>query len=284
MATVLLEDNFTDIIGKAQRGLNFNDAALAARAGISETDLRRIKSGEVLKGPILKIASALNLGPRALLESAQNAWAPKTIQLTGLAQFTTPYGGMTVNAYLVWDPQSKEAAAFDTGADAKPMLDYLKANHLKLSFIFLTHAHGDHVCDLDRVKRETHAPAYISGNEPMRGAQAFSEGRAFNLGRLQIATRQTSGHSSGGTTYVVTGLTKPVAVVGDALFAGSMGGGMVSYSEALENNRAKIMTLPDDTVICPGHGPLTTVGEEKLHNPFFPEFQNGRARPPGAPN
>ena len=77
----------------------------------------------------------------------------------------------------------------------------------------------------------------------------------------------------GGTTYVVGGLARPVAVVGDALFAGSMGGGMVDYGEALRTNREGIFTLADETVICPGHGPLSTVGEQKLHNPFFPEFQ-----------
>ena len=65
----------------------------------------------------------------------------------------------------------------------------------------------------------------------------------------------------------------PVAIVGDALFAGSMGGGMVSYEDALQNNREKILTLSDDTVLCPGHGPLSTVSQEKSHNPFFPEFK-----------
>ena len=73
-------------------------------------------------------------------------------------------------------------------------------------------------------------------------------------------------------TYIIEGLAKPVAVVGDALFAGSMGGGMVSYADALRTNREKIMTLPDDTILCPGHGPLTTIRSEKLRNPFFPEF------------
>jgi len=76
--------------------------------------------------------------------------------------------------------------------------------------------------------------------------------------------------------FVISGLEHPVAVVGDSLFAGSMGGGGISYSDALENNRKKILTLPDDTVVCPGHGPLTTVGEEKQHNPFFPEFQTNK--------
>ena len=70
-------------------------------------------------------------------------------------------------------------------------------------------------------------------------------------------------------TFFVTGLARPVAIVGDSIFAGSMGGGNVSYEDALRNNSEKILTLPDETIICPGHGPMTTVGEEKQHNPFF---------------
>jgi glyoxylase-like metal-dependent hydrolase (beta-lactamase superfamily II) len=60
-----------------------------------------------------------------------------------------------------------------------------------------------------------------------------------------------------------------VAVVGDSLFAGSMGGAPNQYEQALRNNLEKILTLPDDTVLCPGHGPMSTVREEKGHNPFF---------------
>ena len=81
----------------------------------------------------------------------------------------------------------------------------------------------------------------------------------------------TSGHSPGGMTYVVMGLERPIAVVGDSLFAGSMGGGNVSYEDAIRNNREKILNLPDETIVCPGHGPLTTVGKEKRENPFFAE-------------
>ena len=72
-------------------------------------------------------------------------------------------------------------------------------------------------------------------------------------------------------TYVVRGLPRTLAIVGDAIFAGSMGGGGVSYKDALQTNRENILTLPDETVICPGHGPLTTVGEQKRVNPFFPD-------------
>jgi len=101
------------------------------------------------------------------------------------------------------------------------------------------------------------------------GAEAIEEGKRFRFGNLEIDTRLTWGHSRGGMTYVVTGLACPIAIVGDSLFAGSMGGGHVSYNVALQHNIEKILTLPDETIICPGHGPMTTVGEEKAHNPFF---------------
>ena len=84
-----------------------------------------------------------------------------------------------------------------------------------------------------------------------------------------MSARLTWGHAKGGITYVIDGLVTPIAVVGDAMFAGSMGGGMVSYQDALRTNREEILALPDHTILCPGHGPLTTVGEEKDHNPFF---------------
>jgi len=84
-----------------------------------------------------------------------------------------------------------------------------------------------------------------------------------------VKSYTTSGHSVGGTTYLIEGLERPIAVVGDAMFAGSMGGGMVSFPDAWKNNREKILTLPDETILCPGHGPMTSVGEEKRNNPFF---------------
>ena len=86
---------------------------------------------------------------------------------------------------------------------------------------------------------------------------------------MKTEERLSWGHSPGGRTDVLTGLPHPIAIVGDSLFDGSMGGGNVSYHDALQNDLEKILTLPDETIICPGHGPMTTVGEEKQHNPFF---------------
>jgi len=273
MATIPLEDNFGDILGKAQRGLKLSDEQLAKRAGVSLSDLGRAQSGECDEKVNRKLASALNLRAAALLESANRAWAPNPFTVPGLAQFNTAYRDITVNCYLAWDTKTREAVVFDTGADCGPVLQFVKANQLALKLILLTHTHPDHVADLVRLKRETGAPAHVCQLEAIEGAEPFSEGQSFQAGGLRIGTRLTSGHSAGGITYVITGLARPVAVVGDAIFAGSMGGGMVSYADAINHNRNKILSLPDDTILCPGHGPLTSVGEEKLHNPFFPDLQ-----------
>ncbi|MGA3170459.1 MAG: MBL fold metallo-hydrolase [Chthoniobacteraceae bacterium] len=265
-----LEDNFADIIGKAQRGLHLSDSALSERVGVTGEEIQRLRAGHFNTAVARRIAPALGLDPLALIEIGQNEYTPREIgALEGLAQFNTPFDDMTVNAYLVWDLAAKEAASFDTGSDCSGILDQLQSLGLKLRYIFLTHTHGDHIFDLDRLAGATGAPALVSSREPLDGAEPFEPGREFPLGSLRIGTRSTWGHSRGGITYVVTGLLRPVAIVGDALFAGSMGGGMASYADAVSTNRQEIFSLPDDTVICPGHGPMTSVAEEKKHNPFF---------------
>jgi len=266
---VPMEDNFADVVNKAQRGLGMADRELAQRAGIPVEALHRVKGERYDAAALRKIAPLLGLNAEALASLPE--YCPVPVQVAGLAAFTTAYGGAGVNSYLVLDAASGEAAAFDTGMDCGPMLEMVRAKNLKLREIFLTHTHGDHTADIDRLQSETGARIYVSEREPLRGAESFEAGRAFTCGRLRIATRSTWGHSRGGATYVINGLEWPVAVVGDALFAGSMGGGMFSYADALRTNRAEIFTLPPETVLCPGHGPMTTVGWERAHNPFFAE-------------
>jgi len=113
----------------------------------------------------------------------------------------------------------------------------------------------------------------VNGREPVAGAERFDVGANFSIGGLKVGTRSTRGHSPAGTTYVIEGLSRPIAIVGDAIFAQSMGGGVISFHDALATNRSEIFTLSDETVVCPGHGPMSSVGEEKAHNPFFPEFK-----------
>lgn len=264
-----LEDNVGDIVGKAQRGLGISDSELARKADVSAQTIRNVREGEFDERAVLSIAPILGLNGSALSQLAKGEWHPEKIHTDdGLEQFNTKYDGMTVNAYLVWDPVSRSAAAFDTGGDSREMIRFAKRHGLSVQLILLTHAHPDHVADLPCLREETGADVFAPAREAVPGAELIDEGKQFRLGDLQIDTLLTWGHSPGGMTYVVTGLPRPVAIVGDSLFAGSMGGGNVSYRDALRNNLEKIMTLPDNTIICPGHGPMTSVGEEKQHNPF----------------
>ena len=266
-----LEDNFTDVIGKAQRGLEISDSDLAKKARLDASAIRKLRRGHYDELALFRVAPVLGLGARALADLAQNEYRPEVREIDGLTVFNTPYHDMTVNAFLVWDPKSREAIAFDTGADCRPILDRVKRDKLTVKLSLLTHAHPDHIADLSRLKTQTGAPVYISEREAAFGAETISEGHEFNVGNLNVKALLTWGHSRGGMTFFVTGLARPIAVVGDSIFAGSMGGGNISYKEALKNNVEKILTLPDETIICPGHGPMTTVGEEKAHNPFFVE-------------
>ncbi|WP_395742632.1 MBL fold metallo-hydrolase [Prosthecobacter sp.] len=273
--TLPLEDLFNDVIAKSMRGLGISDADLAARSGVSAEDIAAAKSGTVNDTVLRQIAPHLQLDAASLVTMAHNGWRPHPVSVPGLEQFNTPYHDMTVNAYLVWDAETKNAVAFDTGADATPMIDFIQKKGLNLSLIFLTHTHGDHIADLARLSADGTVTTFAHEKESCADAKTFKLGDAecWESGGLRIEPRSTWGHSKGGITYVISGLERPVAIVGDALFASSMGGGMVSYADALATNRKEIFTLPDNTVICPGHGPLTTVGEEKTHNPFYPEFK-----------
>ena len=266
-----LEDTAADIIGKAQRGLQLADSELAQKSSVGVDEIRRARDGGAIDEQTIRaLAPVLGLHVDSLLKLSRNEWVPETVgPIEGLAQFNTTYGDMTVNAYLVWDPTSREAAAFDTGADAREMLRRAAVEDLTFMMILLTHSHPDHIEDLDGLRSGSGAPLYAPEHEPVADATIIGEGDEFELGSLKIETRLTSGHSPGGLTFVVRGLARPVAIVGDSMFAASMGGGAISYEDALRNNLEKILTLPDDTIVCPGHGPLTTVGKEKRENPFF---------------
>ncbi len=264
-----LEDRFEDIVGKAQRGLKLDDPTLAVRAGLSTDALARLKGGSGSREECAGLAAALGLQPDALWQSHEGSWAPGEVTLDGLAQFNSELLDMTVNAYVVYEPDGAEAAVFDTGADATELLHFLRSRNLRVRRVFITHTHEDHVAELDRIRRETGAPVVVPAKETLPDAEPVAEGGVFTVGRLTVRALLTNGHSAGGTTYVVEGLAVPVAVVGDSLFAGSMGGAPNGFDQALRNNREKVLTLPDTTVICPGHGPLTTVAEEKRHNPFY---------------
>jgi glyoxylase-like metal-dependent hydrolase (beta-lactamase superfamily II) len=270
MKKIPLEDTFADVIGKAQRGLGLSDSELAEQARVTTADVRKLRAGELDEVAIHRVAPILHLAERPLVDLAAGKWTPPEIALPrGAAQFNTSFGEMTVNSYLVWDPETKRGIAFDTGADAGEMLRTARNEQVKIELILFTHSHPDHIAAFGELRRATGAPAYIGERELVEGAEALPEGKRLTVGALDIDTLLTWGHSEGALTYFVRGLELPLAIAGDSIFAGSMGGGGVSYAAALQNNLEKILTLPNETIICPGHGPLTTVAKERAENPFF---------------
>ncbi len=269
-----LEDNFEDIIGKAQRGLGLTDEELSYRAGIAVAALRQMKAGRVLEGPARLIAPLLGLHADSLLAIGRQVWRPDPVKLDGLLAFNSVHGSMTVNSYLVFDAASGSSALFDTGTDASGPMAALTDRGLTPAFLFLTHTHPDHIAALEAWRAAfPDMPVKVGRGEAFAGADPVEEGAIFTAGGLTIEARETAGHSRGGITWVVRGLARPVAVAGDALFAGSMGGAASAWTAALTANRRRIFPLPPDTIVCPGHGPLTTVAEEKARNPFYPEFK-----------
>ena len=269
-----LEDNHEDILAKAMRGLGIGKTDMANRIGLDKSRVDTVLRGEVDDEVVKAMAGTLGLDGGKLIASSRKGWFPSSCGVGALEQFNLPFRDMRVNAYLVWDENSGKAWAFDTGPQAAPILKSLESKGLSLDGIFLTHTHPDHIACLDELRQKAgNPPVYVHELEGVDDSQLIAEGFECRCGNLSIKALHTYGHSVGGTTFLVDGLKHPVAMVGDALFAGSMGGGMVSYEDALRNNREKIMVLPDQTIVCPGHGPTTTIREEKASNPFFPEFK-----------
>jgi hydroxyacylglutathione hydrolase len=262
-----LEDLFEDIIGKAQRGLRFSDEEVAAKAKFPSSTLNRLRSGAGTRAEVDALAGALELKAEPLWESFQRSWEPETVSVDGLEQVNTDLIGTTVNTYLVWDPSSRSCALFDAGIEPATLFAIRDRRNLKVESIFITHTHEDHVAALKEIAAKLSARVFAPSQEPVSGATAVQEGNRFEIGKLKVEARLTNGHSPAGTSYVIEGLSVPVAVVGDSLFAGSMGGAPNAYSFALKNNREKLMTLPADTVVCPGHGPMTPVGGQRRPNP-----------------
>ena len=271
-----LEDHLGDVIRKARVMSKVSPEAAAQAAGISTALLAEIEESGKATGKVnlMELAELVGLDGRKL-QSIAEGWLPAEKDLSTwceLRNFTTDEGGMAVNCYLIWDEVSREAAVFDTGWNAAAAMDVIAQNQLQLRHVFITHTHEDHIAALGSIrerfpKARLHSSAKSAPVDQRNRANDF-----IHLGSLRITNRDTPGHAEDGTTYVIG--TWPddaphVAIVGDAIFAGSIGRGNQSWDLAKQKVREQIFSLPDTTLICPGHGPLTTVGEEKAHNPFF---------------
>ncbi len=200
---------------------------------------------------------------------------------------TCPVGAFQMNCYLVADEETRDGVLIDPGDESGRLLDLIRTEGVTIRALLLTHGHVDHVMRAQEVKEALGVPlhahpgdleliqaapqqAMLFGLEPgpipvVDGE--LREGTDFRAGSLVFQVLHTPGHSPGGVVLLSGGN----AFVGDTIFAGSVGrtdlpGG--DFRQLQRSIRNRIYSLPDDTILHPGHGPATTVGEEKRSNPF----------------
>lgn len=203
-------------------------------------------------------------------------------------------GPLGVNCYILGDDATREAFVIDPGGNARDILNALERHQLKVSAIVNTHAHFDHVVALDEIRTATGAPFMIHAEEADTLARAQASAALFGLaippqkpadrllrdgdelsaGKISLKVLHTPGHTPGGICL----LDGKNLFAGDTLFQGSIGrtdfpGG--DYGTLMRSIRDKLLPLPDDTVVYPGHGPSTTLREEKALNPFLRPLMTG---------
>jgi hydroxyacylglutathione hydrolase len=270
-----LEDNLGDVIRKARLAANAAPEAVAQAAGLSTEELSALEQSGTPnpKTNYAALARALALSAPKL-EGIARGWlpAPKDTGRWREFRMITTDQGMAVNCYLVWDEVSREAALFDTGWDAAPIFKIIDEEKLDLKHLFITHTHEDHIAAMEPI-RARYPKIFL--HTDAKGAPPQHKNRrndCIHLGSLRITNRETCGHADDHVIYLIGNFPEDaphVAIIGDTIFSGSLATGKISWDQLKERVRSQIMTLPDDTLLCPGHGPLTSVREEKDHNPFF---------------
>ena len=205
-------------------------------------------------------------------------------------------GPLQENAYLVIDRVSRDAAMVDPGEDGDRLIEAVEQANVRLRAIWLTHAHFDHVGAVRALRTRFDVPVFLHEKDvpmfeagpfqaaswglPFEGdevpAERFTEGQGLRLGELSFTVMHTPGHSPGHVTLHGHG----IALVGDCLFAGSIGRTDLPMADgpAMARSLERIMALPPETRVLPGHGPATTVGEERRSNPYLRELLGDRTR------
>jgi glyoxylase-like metal-dependent hydrolase (beta-lactamase superfamily II) len=275
-----LEDNFGDVVAKARRGQELSAPSAAGQAGLTQAELEQVEACQLVpeERVVRRLAQCLGLDAEKLVASAAQRFFP-------LYPAGRPAEGLSVemlvlgsdfqmNGYLVGCTETNKGMVVDPGFDAERILRAIENAGLEIELVLLTHGHGDHVGALSEICQATGAPAFIEREDlPLLGELrtkiegSIVEGEVFAVGRHSFEARRTPGHTPGGVCLVHSQL----ALVGDALFAGSMGGTRRrrDYDSLRASLAEKILGLDERVVLYPGHGPATTVGEERTHNPFF---------------
>jgi hydroxyacylglutathione hydrolase len=273
-----LEDELGDVLEKAMKVSGLREDQLAARTGI---DVNRIKDALLYRYDfssrelgVLAAALGLNeVGLRALAE--ERFPQPETGGLPfRLHVLSMPYGVGVVNAYIVARCDAPAAILFDSGCCARELAQAWPAEVQRLCGHFVTHWDSDHSGGC----RETMARFGLScclGPGPAReGVRVLAEAEKLEIGGLTITVCSTPGHTREHYCYLVGRTDRPetrqVLFSGDLFFCGSIGGGYFDTGAVLKHARDLWRRLPGETIVAPGHGPLTTIATEREFNPFAP--------------
>ncbi len=182
-------------------------------------------------------------------------------------------GPIMANCYIVGSEVTKEGMIIDPGAEAERIMKTVDDLGLDIKYIALTHRHSDHVGALIKVKEATGAEVAIHEDEVKPDAASpilnrlLKGGDSIDVGDLHFLVLHTPGHSQGGICLLGEG----VVFTGDTLFNFSVGRSDFpgcSHSQLMNSIHTKLMILPDNTIVYPGHGPDSTIGTERRGNPF----------------
>ena len=276
---MLLEDEFSDIIKKARMGQGLSIAEISRTTGLPVGDITALERGDPPRdrAEVRALAKALGLRPGPLEQIAIDQWEPSVASpVSWVETVRGSINGYGVQGYVVYD--GGEALLIDTAYNASAMIDVLSRYHLRLVGICLTHGHADHADGIDQILKYREAPVYLGSEDvellswrpPADQLKAPEDGQTIAVGRLRVQCLATPGHTPGGICYRVEAESQHVCFVGDTLFAGSIGRSNPStlYQTHLGSVRNRVLGLPPEYRLLPGHGPATTVREELDHNPF----------------
>jgi len=178
-------------------------------------------------------------------------------------------GSYPINGYLLADPETRIGVFIDPGGFNESIAEMISSRNIELRIIFFTHGHWDHVEGLPEFMRRYSVRCYAGKNEVKAANNILQGGETLDVGRLRFQAFSTPGHSPSAISYYAPELE--MLFPGDALFCGSMGGTENAENEQLQTEQVcrHLFTLPDQTRVFPGHGPVTTIAAEKYANPFF---------------